>query len=83
MNKIKQQGLTQVISVVSHFEYDGMQNYLVFQPVYRYFKNNVNNDHISLGKSQGLSDESIKPPAASNISLAQRLLTLTYEQNLM
>ena len=47
----------------SHFEEDGAQNYLVFQPINRYFK------HIGNRKSKGLSDETIKPPATSDNSL--------------
>ena len=39
-----------------HFEDDGAQNYLVFQPIDRYFKKNVNTYHISEWKSKGLSD---------------------------
>ena len=30
----------------SHFEEDGTQNYLVFQPMYRYFKMITNTDYI-------------------------------------
>ena len=30
----------------SHFEDDGIQNYLVFQPMYRYFKEIGNTDRI-------------------------------------
>ena len=47
----------------SHFEDDITQNYLVFQLIYRYFKRIGNSVHISVGKSTGLSDESITPPA--------------------
>ena len=54
----------------SHFEEDGTQNYLVFQPMYRYFKVIANTKYISEWKSEGLSDESIKPPSASDNSLA-------------
>ena len=51
----------------SHFEDNGTQNYLVFQPVYRYFKIvNANDSNVSSWKSKGLSDESIKPPSTSN-----------------
>ena len=57
----------------SHFEDDGTQNYLVFQPICRYFKMIGNTKHISAWKSKGLSDESIKPPAASSDSLAPLL----------
>ena len=39
----------------------------------RYFKNIDNGDHISAWKSKGFSDESIKPPATSNNSLASSL----------
>ena len=31
----------------SHFEEDGTQNYLVFQPINRYFKVIANNDYVS------------------------------------
>ena len=54
----------------SHFEEDGTQNYLVFQPMYRYFKVIANTKYISEWKSEGLSDKSIKPPSASDNSLA-------------
>ena len=47
----------------------GKQNYLVFQPMYRYFKVITNTDYILSWKSKGLSDESFKPPATSDNSL--------------
>ena len=53
-----------------HFEDDGTQNYLVFQPIYRYFKKIANTDHILPRKSKGLSDKIIKPPTTSDNSLA-------------
>ena len=53
----------------SHFEKDGTQNYLVFQPMYRYFKMISNTDYISSWKSKELSNESIKPPKTSDNSL--------------
>ena len=46
----------------SHFEEDGTQNYLVFQPINKYFKVITNTDYISSWKSKGLSAETIKPP---------------------
>ena len=48
----------------SHFEEDGVQNYLVFQPIIKYFKVNTmtNTGYILSWKSKGLSAESIKPP---------------------
>ena len=48
----------------SHFEEDGTQNYLVFQPMCRYFKRVGNSDYILEWKSKGLSEESIKSPSA-------------------
>ena len=42
-----------------HFEEDGTQNYLVFQPLNKYFKVITNTGYISSWKSRGLSAESI------------------------
>ena len=53
----------------SHFEEDGAQNYLVFQPLNKYFKVITNTDYVSSWKSKGLSAESIKPPTTSDNSL--------------
>ena len=49
----------------SHFEEDGTQNYLVFQPINRYFKIG-NSDYVLSWKSKGLSAESITPPSTPN-----------------
>ena len=49
----------------TYFEEDGTQNYLVFQPMYRYF-NQINNDSIASSKSKGLSNENITAPSAHN-----------------
>ena len=49
----------------SHFEEDGTQNYLVFQPINRYFKIG-NSDYVLSWKSKELSAESITPPSAPN-----------------
>ena len=53
----------------SHFEEDGTQNYLVFQPINRYFKVIANTDYVSSWKSKGLSAETIKSPSTSDNSL--------------
>ena len=53
----------------SHFEEDGTQNYLVFQPINIYFKLIAHKLYISSWQSKGLSDETIKPPATSNNSV--------------
>ena len=55
----------------SHFvDNDGTENYLVFQPIYRYFKVIANTKYISEWKSKGLSNEGIKPPATSDNTLS-------------
>ena len=53
----------------SHFEEDGKQNYLAFQPINKYFKLITNTDYVSSWKSKGLSSENIKPPTTSDNSL--------------
>ena len=53
----------------SHFGEDGVLNYLVFQPIIRYFKIITNTKYISPWQSNGLSDKTIKPPATSYNSL--------------
>ena len=54
----------------SHFEEDGTQNYLVFQPLNKYFKVIANTDYVSSWKSKGLSADSIKPPTTPDNSLS-------------
>ena len=46
-----------------------VQNYLVFQPIRRYFKITANTKYISSWKSKALSDETIKPYATPDNSL--------------
>ena len=55
----------------SHYEEDGVQNYLVLQPINKYFKviTNANTKYISSWQSKGLSDEIIKPSTTSYNSL--------------
>ena len=53
----------------SHFEEDGTQNCLVFQPLIRYFKLNDSTGRISSRKSKGLFAETIEPPSTSNFSI--------------
>ena len=52
----------------SHFEEDGTQNYLVFQPITRYFKILSNTNYILSWKSKGLSAETIKSHTASPLT---------------
>ena len=58
----------------SHFEEDGTQNYLVFQPMSKYFKLMVNTLYILSWQSKGLSNENIDPPTTS-LSLSIMLVT--------
>ena len=71
MNKLKTFDSSYFIGK-SHFE-DGTQNYLVFQPINKYFKVITNTDYVSSWKSKGLSAESIKPPTTSDNSLTPAL----------
>ena len=57
----------------SHFDEDGAKNYVVFQPIVRYFKLIANTDYISSWKSKGLSAEGIKPPTRSDNSITPKL----------
>ena len=49
---------------------DGTKNYLVFQPIHRYFKVIANTKYISERKSKELSDDSVKLPSTSDNSLS-------------
>ena len=51
----------------SHFQEDGAQSYLVFQPIIRYFR--INGKYILSWKSKRLSDKTITPYAPSDNSL--------------
>ena len=55
--------------MICHFEKDDTQNYLVFHPLNKYFKIIANRKYISSWQSEGLSDETIKPPATYDNSL--------------
>ena len=72
MNKLKSFDSSYFIGK-SHFGEDDTQNYLVFQPMHRYFKMITNTDYISSKKSKGLSDERFKPRTTSDDSLNPEL----------
>ena len=61
LNKLKTFGSGYFIGK-SHFEEDGAQNYLIFQPMYRYFKIMTNTLNILLWQSKGSSNENFAPP---------------------
>ena len=51
----------------SNFEDDGVQSWLVFQPIQRYFQTvSANDSNILSWKSKGIFDESNKPPTTPN-----------------
>ena len=59
-----------------HFEEDGTQNYLVFQPIYRYFKRIADvggGNYIDFWKSKRLSDGRINSVTTSNYSITPEL----------
>ena len=74
MNKLKTFDSSYFIGK-SHFEEDGVQNYLVFLPIIRYFKVNTitNTDYVLSWNSKGLSPESIKPPTTSDNGVTPEL----------
>ena len=62
----------------SHFDENGAQNYLVFQPVLEYFTLNTN--WITKWKSKGLSSESLEVVSTSDSTLT--LSVNYYKDNL-
>ena len=65
-----------LLIVYHHFEEDGTQNYLVFQPMYRYFKRIAgvgSGNYIYFWKSKGLSDERLDSITASNHKITPEL----------
>ena len=60
----------------THFEEDGTENYLVFQPLNKYFQIIANTKYIWSWKSKGLSDETIKLSAISDNSLTVLIIIL-------
>ena len=57
---------------------DGSQAYLIFQPIYTYFKTITSTNYILSWKYRGLSAESIKPPTTSDNSLNPELSYIDY-----
>ena len=60
----------------SHFEEDCTQNFLVFQPMYKYFKMIAgvgSGSYIYFWKSKGLSDEKLDSITASNYKITPEL----------
>ena len=61
-----------VLGVKSYSEDDSTQNYLVFQPIYKYFEITPTTNIILSKKSKELSDKTIKPPGPHTV-LAPKL----------
>ena len=60
----------------SHFKEDGTKNYLVFLPMYRYFKRVAgvgSGNHIYFWKPKGLSHENITPPTTTDYRFTPKL----------
>ena len=60
----------------SQFVQDGAQNYLVLQPMYKYFKKNSgvgSGNYIYFLKSKGWSDERLNSNTSSNYSITPEL----------
>ena len=67
----------------SDFEEDGVQNYLVFQSLNKYFKVIASTNYVSQWQSKGLSDETIKLPTTFDNSLNPKdIMVLKQDQNL-
>ena len=67
------------------FEVGGTQSYLVFQPIYQYFKKTDGvgtGNNIFYWKSKGLSDENIIAPTPSGSSLSPQLSYLGTKKKL-
>ena len=64
LNKLKTFDSSYSIGI-SHFDEDGTQNYLVFQPLNKYFRLNNNILSILSWQSKWLSTETSDPPTTS------------------
>ena len=62
------------ISLAKAIFHDGIQIYLVFQPVYKYFKTVADINKVIAWKSKGMSDESITRPLTSDYSLNPEII---------
>ena len=64
MNKLKTFDSSYFIGK-SHFDQNGTHNYLVFQPLSKYFKLINNTSSVLSSESEGLSNENIDSPTTS------------------
>ena len=80
LKKLKTFGLSYFIGK-SHFEEDGVQNYLVFLPLHKYFKVIASTNYVSLWQSKRLSGETIQLPANLIIVLIQNQVVMVLKQD--
>ena len=57
----------------NHFEENGTQNYLLFQPLNKYFKVIASTNYVSSWTAKVLSDENIAAPTTSDYKLNNQL----------
>ena len=62
-----------IITVARNLIEDESQNYLVFQPVFKYFQTFTGTNKTFAWKSEGLSEESFKIPITSGKSFSPKL----------
>ena len=63
----------------NYFDNDGTQNYLVFQPVHKYFE--LNSGKVSLWVSKGLFNEKIASVFVSALPQIDNLLKILYNND--
>ena len=63
----------------SHFDEDDAQNYLVFQPILKYFT--LNSNWITKCESKGLSNKNLEVVSTSNNTLTHQLIIMETKQD--
>ena len=69
-----------IFNGANYFVEDGPQNYLVIQPVFKYFQTFTGTDKILAWKSKGLSEGIFKTPVVSGNSFAPKLTSIYNER---
>ena len=62
-----------ILHGTKYFAVDGRRNFLVFHLYFKYFQTFTGTDKIFGRKSKGLSEKSIKTPAASDKQLCSKI----------
>ena len=81
MKLISTKGLTKVLinrySILNDAKYfakNGLQDYLILQPIFKYFQTFIDTNEIFAWKSEGFSEDSITSPVTSDNSLVPKLI---------